>query len=78
MLGVAKKLLFMIVAWDIYEHRIYGAPGEKRHRILWVNDYKKQDGSTPDLDYLLQAAKTDGGIDGGAKTIHIKPLIYSE
>ena len=66
----------MIVAWDIYEHRLYGAPNEKRHRILWVENYKNKDGLTPELDHLLAAAKQKGGIDGGAKTIHIKPLIY--
>jgi len=66
-----------IVAWDVYEHRIYGAPGEKRHRVLWVEDYRREDGSTPDLDYLLNAAK-EGGIGSGAKTIHVRPLIYAD
>jgi hypothetical protein len=68
----------MIVAYDIFEHRIYGAPGEKRHRILWVDDYKNKDGSTPDLDWLLDLAKKDLGVDGGSKTIHIRPLMYAD
>jgi hypothetical protein len=63
-----------LVAWDVYEHRIYGAPGETRHRVLWVDSYRLNDGSTPDLDALLDAAKKDGGIDGSAKTIYVRAL----
>lgn len=62
------------VAWDVFELRLYGAPQEKQHRVLWVDRYTHQDGSTPDLDGLLEAAKKDGGIDGGAKTLYIRPL----
>lgn len=67
-----------VVAWDVYEHRIYGAPGEKRHRILWVEDYRREDGSTPDLDWLLEGARNGEGIDRGAKTIHVRPLVYGD
>jgi hypothetical protein len=66
------------VAWDVYEHRVYGAPGETRHRVLWVEHYRIQDGSTPDLDWLLKLAYEKGGTDGGAKTIHVRPLIYGD
>lgn len=62
------------VAWDVYESRIYGAPGEKNHRVLWVEHYKRDDGSTPDLDWLLNSAR-NGGLSGG-KTIHVRPLVY--
>lgn len=64
------------VAWDIFESRIYGAPGETRHRVLWVEEYLQVDGTHPDLDSLLEAANRPGGIDGGAKTIHVRPLFY--
>ena len=63
-----------LVAWDVFELRLYGAPQEKQHRVLWVDRYTQPDGSTPDLDGLLEAAKTEGGIDGGAKTLHVRPL----
>ena len=63
-----------LVAWDVYEHRIYGAPGETRHRVLWVDRYKLPDEATPDLDVLLKAAQKEGGIDGSAKTIYVRPL----
>ena len=62
------------VAWDVFELRLYGAPQEKQHRVLWVDRYTYPDGSTPDLDGLLDAAKKEGGIDGGAKTLHVRPL----
>jgi hypothetical protein len=62
------------VAWDVFELRLYGAPQQKQHRVLWVDRYTQPDGSTPDLDGLLEAAKTEGGIDGGAKTLHVRPL----
>ena len=62
------------VAWDVFELRLYGAPQEKQHRVLWVDRYTYPDGSTPDLDDLLEAAKKEGGIDGGAKTLHVRPL----
>ena len=62
------------VAWDVFELRLYGAPQEKQHRVLWVDRYTQPDGSTPDLDGLLEAAKTEGGIDGGAKTLHVRPI----
>jgi hypothetical protein len=62
------------VAWDVFELRLYGAPQEKQHRVLWVDRYTHPDGSTPDLDGLLEAAKKAGGIDGGAKTLHVRPL----
>jgi hypothetical protein len=62
------------VAWDVFELRLYGAPQEKQHRVLWVDRYTHPDGSTPDLDGLLEAAKEDGGIDGGAKTLYVRPL----
>jgi hypothetical protein len=62
------------VAWDVFELRLYGAPQEKQHRVLWVDRYTYPDGSTPDLDTLLEAAKTEGGIDGRAKTLHVRPL----
>lgn len=67
-----------IVAWDVYEKRIYGAPGETRHRVLWVEHYRYEDGSTPDLDWLLKGAKNLGGVDGGAVTIHVRPLMYAD
>lgn len=62
------------VAWDVFELRLYGAPQEKQHRVLWVERYIYPDGSTPDLDSLLDAAKEEGGIDGRAKTLHVRPL----
>jgi hypothetical protein len=62
------------VAWDVFELRLYGAPQEKQHRVLWVDRYMHPDGSTPDLDGLLEAATKDGGIDGGAKTLYVRPL----
>jgi hypothetical protein len=62
------------VAWDVFELRLYGAPQEKQHRVLWVDRYTHPDGSTPDLDGLLEAATKDGGIDGGAKTLYVRPL----
>ena len=62
------------VAWDVFELRLYGAPLEKQHRVLWVDRYTHQDGSIPDLDGLLEAAKKNGGIDGGAKTLYVRPL----
>lgn len=61
------------VAWDVYEHRIYGAQGEKRHRVLWVEDYRHSDGVVRDLDGLLESAR-ERGIDNGARTIHVRPL----
>ena len=64
----------VVVAWDIFEHRIYGSPGETRHRVLWIEHYKRDDGSTPDLDWLLELAKADK-LDG-AKVIHIRPMYY--
>lgn len=64
-----------VVAWDIYEQRIYGSPGETRHRVLWVEDYRLDDGSTPDLDWMLETA-IKGGIDAGARTIYVRPLVY--
>ena len=65
-----------IVAWDIFERRIYGAPGETRHRVLWVEHYRLEDGTTPDLDCLIEAAKNNE-LDKAAVTIHVRPL-YSE
>jgi len=65
-----------VVAWDILEARIYGVPGETRHRVLWVDEYTQPDGSTPDLDDLLDAAQKQGGIDGGGRTISIRPMFY--
>jgi hypothetical protein len=62
------------VAWDVFELRLYGAPQEKQHRVLWVDRYTHPDGSTPDLDGILEAATKDGGIDGGAKTLYVRPL----
>lgn len=66
-----------VVAWDVYERRIYGAPGETRHRVLWVEQYQIEDGTTPDLDHLLAKAR-ESGIDRGAKTIHVRPLRYAD
>ena len=66
-----------VVAWDVFERRIYGAPGEVHHRVLWVERYKQSDGSTPDLDDLLDAARARG-IDAGAATIHVRPLVYGD
>lgn len=66
-----------VVAWDVYEFRIYGAPGETRHRVLWVEHYRLADGSTPDLDNLLEAARIRG-LDEGARTIHVRPLVYGD
>ena len=64
-----------VVAWDIFESRIYGAPGETRHRVLWVDHYTKADGTdADDLAYLLNGAREPGGIDGGARTISIRAL----
>jgi hypothetical protein len=65
-------------AWVVNEIRIYGAPGETRKRVLWVSDYLLPDNTHPDLDYLLNAASQDGGIDGRAKTISVKPLFDDE
>jgi hypothetical protein len=67
-----------IIAWDIFEYRLYGAIGETNHRVLWVDHYRRQDGSTPDLDWMLEKAKVKGGIDGGASTIHVRPLAYCD
>lgn len=61
-----------IVAWDVFERRIFGAPGESHHKVLWIEHYRREDGSTPDLDWLLEKAR-EGGSDGG-KTIHVRPL----
>ena len=66
-----------IVAWDVYEQRIYGSPGETRHRILWVDHHTHPDGSTPDLDWMLKLAR-EGGMDSGARTIHVRPLKYAD
>lgn len=66
-----------VVAWDVYEQRIYGAPGETRHRVLWVQDYRMSDGSTPDLDWMLEKAR-EGGMDSGARTIHVRALVYAD
>lgn len=66
-----------IVAWDVYERRIYGAPGETHHRVLWVENYRLSDGSTPDLDWMLKMAR-DRGVDEGARTIHVRPLYAEE
>lgn len=72
--AVLKQQQAEPVAWDVFELRLYGAPQEKQHRVLWVERYIYPDGSTPDLDSLLEAAKTEGGIDGRAKTLHVRPL----
>ena len=65
-----------VVAWDVYTHRTFGAPGEKRHVVLFVDDYKN--GGENDLNYLLWSAENSpGGVDGRSKTIHVKPL-YAE
>lgn len=58
-----------LCAYDILELRFYGAPGETRRRILYIEHY-----SPGDLAYLLEAAKGDGGIDGACKTLSITPL----
>jgi hypothetical protein len=60
------------IAWDWFHFRRYGAPGETRHTVLWVEDYKLNDGTTPDLDDLLKTY-CDGGTDV-AKTIYVRPL----
>lgn len=62
-----------IVAWDILEHRIYSAPGEMRHKVLWVEHYRRDDGTTPDLDWLLENARNNT-LDPGARTIHVRAL----
>jgi hypothetical protein len=67
-----------IIAYDVFEERIYGYPGQYRHRILWVEDYLRIDGTHPDLDHLLEAAKERGGIDGGARTVWVRPMCYVE
>lgn len=66
-----------IAAWDIYERRVYGAPNETFHRVLWVAPYRLEDGSTPDLDHLLSDARA-GGIDSAVRTIHVRPLMYAD
>lgn len=66
-----------VVAWDVFERRIYGAPGEVRHRILWVADYLRDDGSTPDLDWMLELARGND-LDSCARTIHVRPLVYGD
>lgn len=71
-----SEAVLPVVAWEIYEHRIYGAPGEKHRRVLWVETFRREDGSTTDLDWLLDAAR-DRGIDPGARTIHVKSLCYA-
>lgn len=70
-----RSIVAPIVAWDIYERRLYGAPGEVRHRVLWVDDYRLEDGTSPDLDELLDAARKSE-LDPGAKTIYVKPLMF--
>ena len=65
-------------AWVVTELRIFGSPGETRRRVLWVSDYHLPDGTHPDLDNLLAAAAHEGGIDGRAKTISIKPLFFED
>ena len=65
-------------AWVVSEQRIFGAPGETRRRILWVSDYLLPDDTHPDLDGLLAAATQEGGIDGRAKTISVKPLFFAD
>lgn len=65
-----------VVAWDVYEHRLYGAPGETSHRILWVDDFRYEDGSTPDLDWILDHARSSS-VNLGRRTIYVRPL-YAE
>lgn len=65
-------------AFLIEELRLYGGPKEVFRRVLWVDYYKRPDGSTPDLDHLIKAAKSEGGIDGGAKTLSIKPMFFKD
>lgn len=66
-------------AWEVYEYRNYGAPGETRRRIFWVADYRNADGIVSgDLEWLLDHARRPGGYDGAATTIHIKPLFYGD
>ena len=76
-MGVSPFAMNNVVAWDVYERRIYGAPGEVRHRVLWVEHYKLSDGTTPDLNEMLDAAR-ENGVDKGAKTIHVRPLVYGD
>ncbi len=61
-----------IVAWDWFHFRRFGAPGETRHAVLWVEDYELPDGTTPDLDWLLDRYRSDQ--ESEAKTIHVRPL----
>ena len=63
------------VAWDWYNARRYGAPGERRHNVLWVDDYRRADGTIHDLDYLLESYRQGG--DSGGITLHLKPLHYA-
>lgn len=35
------------------------------------------DGSTPDLDWMLEKAR-EGGMDSGARTIHVRALVYAD
>ena len=64
-------------AYVIEELRLYGAPGETHRRVLWVDRYTLPDGSSPDLDFMLEQAQKSGGIDGAAKTISIKKMVYT-
>jgi hypothetical protein len=61
-----------LVAWDWFHARVYGAPGETRHNVLWVADYRLADGTTPDLDYLLDVYRAGGLAE--ARTIYVRAL----
>jgi hypothetical protein len=65
-----------IVAWDWFHHRRYGAPGETRHNVLFVEDYRLANGTTPDLDNLLEHYRDNKSTEG--HTIHVRPLYAAE
>ena len=74
MTGTDQKYGAHPVAWDIYERRIYGAPNERVHRVLWVDEFTPAD----DLESLLKLARNrKGGLDGRSYTLHVRPL-YAE
>lgn len=59
-------------AYEFYEHRPYGAPGEKRRYVLIRENYRVPDGSIAcDWKWLIEECAKD------QNTISVKPLFYS-
>ena len=60
------------IAYEIYEYRPYGAPGETRRFALFREHYLRPDGSvTGDWKWLIEEHAKD------KSNIHVKPLFYS-